>query len=59
MSDDNTEPTDGDITICMKCGHIMVFEDNRPRNPTNAEMRIIAGNRRIIAVQKARGKIVQ
>jgi hypothetical protein len=50
-------PNDGDVTICIKCGHIMVFENNRPRNPTDVEMKDIAGNPRILAVQKARGKI--
>lgn len=52
-------PVDGDITICLKCGHIMVFEDQRPRNPTDAEMRRMAGDRRIIKVQKARGKLTK
>lgn len=55
----DAEPLDGDITICLKCGHIMVFENDQPRNLTDAEMHIIAGDQRIIAVQKARGKIIQ
>lgn len=55
----DAEPSDGDITICLKCGHIMVFEDERPRNPTDAEMHMFAGDRRIIAAQKARGKVIQ
>lgn len=52
-------PSDGDVTICLRCGHIMIFENDRPRNPTDAEMREIAGDPRIIAAQKLRGKIVK
>ena len=53
----DAEPADGDITICFKCGHIMVFENNQPRNPTDAEMHMFAGDRRIIEVQKIRGEL--
>jgi len=52
-------PSDGDITICIKCGHIMMFENNQPRDLTDAEMRMIAGDRRIIAAQKVRGKVIK
>lgn len=49
-----TAPRDGDVSLCLHCGHIMIFENGYPRNPTSAEMYDIAGDRRIIAAQKAR-----
>lgn len=52
-------PSDGDITICIKCGHIMAFENGLPRNLTDAEMLHIAGDRRIVALQKIRGKVIK
>ena len=52
-------PASGDVTICIYCGHLMVFECERDvcvRNPTDAELHEIAGDERILAVQKARGQ---
>jgi hypothetical protein len=50
-------PDAGDITVCIGCGHIMVFADDLTlRNPTAAEMREIAGNRNILAIQRARAR---
>jgi hypothetical protein len=50
-------PAAGDFTVCIGCGHIMVFaNDLTLRNPTAAEMREIAGNRHIIAIQRARAR---
>jgi hypothetical protein len=48
-------PQPGDVTVCFYCGHIMVFGDDLMlRNPTDAEIREIAGDARILAVQRAR-----
>jgi hypothetical protein len=48
-------PQPGHITICIGCGHIMAFaEDMRLRKLTDTEMIEIAGDRRLIAVQRAR-----
>lgn len=48
-------PESGDVTICMKCGHIMGFRKNQTvRNLTSAEMIQVAGDKRILAIQKAR-----
>jgi hypothetical protein len=50
-------PEAGDVTVCISCGHIMVFaHDLTLRNPTAAEMREIAGNRHVIAIQRARAR---
>lgn len=52
------KPEPGDVTVCIGCGHIMVFADDlRLRNPKDDEMREIAGRPEIIAIQKARGAL--
>jgi len=46
----------GDATVCLTCGHLMVFgEDLLLRNPTDAEIVKFAGDKRLLAVQWARG----
>jgi hypothetical protein len=48
-------PAPGHFTICMGCGHLMAFAgDMRLRDLTDAEMIEIAGDPRVIAVQRAR-----
>ncbi len=49
------QPKPGDATICLDCGHIMVFaQDMTLRNPTDEEMLTIAGDREILAAQNFR-----
>jgi hypothetical protein len=51
-------PKPGDYTVCLKCGHLMVFADDLSmRNPTGAEMVEVAGRMDLIIIQKAREKI--
>lgn len=51
-------PSSGDITVCLYCGHILVFTDDlRLRNPTDEEIHEIAGDVRILAIQRARAKL--
>jgi hypothetical protein len=51
----NGAPKPGDITLCIYCGHLMAFaNDLTLRELTDGEMHAIAGDRRIIAIQKAR-----
>jgi hypothetical protein len=51
----DARPTVGDITICIYCGHIMVFTNGLAlRNPTRGEQIKIAGDKRILAIQRAR-----
>lgn len=53
--DHRSRPKPGHITICIGCGHLMAFADDmRLRNLTDAEMYEIAGDPRLIAVQRAR-----
>lgn len=48
-------PTPGDYTICVYCGHLMVFAEQLAlREPTHDEMIAMAGNREILAMQRAR-----
>jgi len=52
------KPQPGDITICLRCGHLMAFGDDLAlRQLTDAEVIEIAGDERIIAVQKLRGMV--
>jgi hypothetical protein len=43
------------VTVCIYCGHIMVYGEGLTlRDPTPAEMAEVAGDRRILMVQKMR-----
>lgn len=49
-----TRPSPGDFTICIECGHLMVFTKKmRLRNPTDAEILKVAGDKRMMAIQTA------
>jgi hypothetical protein len=49
-------PDPGDVTICLACGHLMIFGDDLIlRDPTPAEIVDVAGDRRLLAIQQARG----
>jgi hypothetical protein len=54
VGNNNATPKDGDITICIRCGHVMAFsEDLRLRHLTDDEIKEVAGDQRIITAQKA------
>jgi RNase P subunit RPR2 len=54
------QPKPGDITICLYCGHLMAFaKDLSMRELTGSEMRMVAGDKRILAVQAARVKVLE
>lgn len=54
----DTAPEPGDFTVCIRCGHIMAFGDDlHLRDLTDDEMMMVAGDDRVIAIQKARAKI--
>lgn len=51
-------PRPGDITMCIYCGHLMGFnKDGKMQNLNSKEMLDIAGDRRILAVSDALGKL--
>jgi hypothetical protein len=53
-------PSEGDFTVCMYCGHLMAFGKNlQLRELTDEEMIDIAGDARILAVQKARSMVMK
>lgn len=54
--DDRTRtPKPGDVSVCMWCGHIMAFDAELAlRDLTDDEVRKVAGDKRILAIQKAR-----
>jgi hypothetical protein len=55
--DADAKPGPGDITVCLYCGHIMAFAaDLSLRELTDDEMRKVAGDKRILAIQWARGE---
>jgi hypothetical protein len=51
IKDDNG-PTPGDATVCIYCGHLMIFDDAlRLRNPNSEEMGALAGDANLLTVQ--------
>ncbi len=56
INDDGSEevPNDGDITICVYCGHVMAFDHQaRLREMTDGEARAVAGDARLLAISRA------
>lgn len=52
---DNAFPQAGDATVCLQCGHIMVYNaDLSLRDPIDKEMHAIAGDPRIVSFNKVR-----
>lgn len=42
-------PTPGDATVCLGCGHLMIFTDTMGlRNPNEDELKELAGRRDIL-----------
>jgi len=51
----NQRPKPGDITICLRCGHVMAFGKKlRVRPLTDDELIEMAGDPEMIYLQKAR-----
>jgi hypothetical protein len=49
------KPKPGMFSVCLACGHLQAFGwDLKLRALTDAEMTAVAGDERIIAIQKAR-----
>ena len=52
-------PNPGDLTVCLSCGHLMGFcEDLSLRELTADEQLAAAGDKRILQIQWARGRII-
>jgi hypothetical protein len=53
-------PKPGDATICLHCGHIMMFDKNRRvRELTGEEMIQVAGDIRIVEIEFFRNMVMQ
>ena len=51
-------PAPGDFTVCLYCGHLMVFDDQLAfRNPSDAEIIELVGDERVTAICEARKAI--
>ena len=59
--DEGTTSEPGDIIICLYCGHVMAIAGDGKtfRKLTNREMCDIAGNGQILALQRARAKVMK
>jgi hypothetical protein len=54
IAEEKVKPSPGDATICIKCGHLMIFDDNlQVRNPTSEELIELAGDIRLVATMTA------
>lgn len=54
----NNVPSSGDVTVCMYCSHIMIYDDNLIlRDPSNDELIDIAANKDILRAVNAIAKI--
>lgn len=52
------KPKAGSVSVCFYCGHIAIFGDGmRLRELTDKEMHAVAGDPRILRIQKARAFI--
>lgn len=52
--DDDARPSPGDFTVCMYCGHTMVFADDLTvREPTLAEYMELFADERVNAAEGA------
>jgi len=56
--DHDESPSPSDATVCLHCGHIMVYDDNlNLRELTDKEVIERVGNKEIVEFQKKRGYI--
>jgi hypothetical protein len=55
------KPRPGNISICLCCGHVMAYADPPTsfRELNDEEMRDVAGDKTILAIQRARGKVLK
>lgn len=53
-------PVAGDISVCLYCGNVAAFTaDEKLRPLTDEEIVMVAGDKRILAIQRARTKVLQ
>ena len=60
VNNETRKPEPGDVSVCIRCGHIMAFgDDMQLRQLNDAEARAVAGDPVILAIQLARAKIAR
>jgi hypothetical protein len=53
-------PSAGDLSICLRCGHLTIFNaDMSTRELNDEESYRVAGDKRLIGIQKARQRLFQ
>lgn len=58
VGEDDMVPNPGDFTVCIGCGHLMVFGEGMIlRDPFDDELVELAGDPRVLAIQKARRRL--
>jgi len=58
--DEKRSPNPGDITVCSRCGHIMIYNKQlKFRKPTDKELIEIAGDKRIVKLNEVREAIFE
>lgn len=56
FGDEEATPDEGDFTVCLYCRHLMVFNaDLSLRNPTDDEIKLIAGDQRVVSTMELLG----
>jgi hypothetical protein len=54
--DSGKGPSIGDISVCLYCGHLAIFEDYGLRELTPSEMDEVADEERVSAAQSTHGR---
>jgi hypothetical protein len=58
VNNETRKPEPGDVSVCIRCGHLAVFgDDMQLRQLNDAEIREWAGDPVILAIQLARARI--
>lgn len=58
IGDERVKPRPGDISLCIRCGHMTAFKDDmRRRELSDEEMHEMAGNAALLKLQRARAKL--
>lgn len=53
-------PLPGDISVCLRCGHLTAFSDDLSLRPlTDSEMYAVAADKTILKLQKVRASIME
>jgi len=52
-------PKNGSVAICFDCHHVMIWENNAPRDPNDAELIELANNHTIICIPYSSLKLTE